>query len=63
MLIAGACVKGGCYGDERSLTHLDDGDLKTTTDFRDIYHEPLSNTLHTDSEQVIGSGRNDIGFL
>jgi len=63
VFIAGARVKGGFYGDEPSLTDLDDGDLKTTTDFRDIYHELLSKTLHTDPEQVLGSGRRDIGFL
>jgi uncharacterized protein (DUF1501 family) len=63
VFIAGARVKGGFYGDEPSLTDLDDGDLKTTTDFRDIYHELLSKTLRADPEQVVGSGRRDIGFL
>ena len=29
VFIAGAHVKGGFYGDEPSLTDLDDGDLKT----------------------------------
>jgi uncharacterized protein (DUF1501 family) len=63
VFIAGAHVKGGFYGDEPSLTDLDDGDLKTTTDFRDIYHELLSKTLHTDPEPVVGAGRRDLGFL
>jgi uncharacterized protein (DUF1501 family) len=63
VLIAGAHVKGGFYGDEPSLTDLDNGDLKTTTDFRDIYHELLSKSLRTDPEPVVGSGRRELGFL
>jgi uncharacterized protein (DUF1501 family) len=63
VFIAGAHVKGGFYGDEPSLTDLDDGDLKTTTDFRDIYHELLSKTLRTDPEPVVGSARRELGFL
>jgi uncharacterized protein (DUF1501 family) len=63
VFIAGAHVNGGFYGDEPSLTDLDDGDLKTTTDFRDVYHELLSKTLRTDPEPVVGSGRTELGFL
>ncbi|MDT5017785.1 MAG: hypothetical protein QOD39_3945, partial [Mycobacterium sp.] len=63
VFIAGAHVNGGFYGDEPSLTDLDDGDLKTTIDFRDIYHELLSKTLRTDPAPVVGSGRTELGFL
>jgi uncharacterized protein (DUF1501 family) len=56
-------VKGGFYGEEPSLTDLDDGDLKGTTDFRDIYHELLAKTVSTDPEPAVGRGRRDIGFL
>lgn len=63
VFIAGPHVKGGFYGDEPSLTDLADGDLKTTTDFRDIYHELLSRTLATDPEPSVGPGRKPIGFL
>jgi uncharacterized protein (DUF1501 family) len=63
VFVAGPHVKGGFYGDEPSLTDLADGDLKTTTDFRDIYHELLSRTLASDPEPSVGPGRNDIGFL
>src|SRR5580693_6726214 len=45
VFVAGAGVKGGFYGEEPSLTDLDDGDLKPTTDFRDVYYELLSQTL------------------
>jgi uncharacterized protein (DUF1501 family) len=63
VFLAGAPVKGGFYGDEPSLTDLDDGDLKTTTDFRDIYYELLSKTLRADPEPVVGKGRREVGFL
>ncbi|MGC2565887.1 MAG: DUF1501 domain-containing protein, partial [Mycobacterium sp.] len=48
VFVAGTPVKGGFYGDEPSLTDLDHGDLKPTTDFRDVYYELLSQTLQTD---------------
>lgn len=63
VFILGNPVKGGFYGDQPSLTELDDGDLKGTTDFRDIYHELLSKTIGTDPTPSVGAGRRDIGFL
>jgi uncharacterized protein (DUF1501 family) len=63
VLIAGQPVKGGFYGEQPSLTDLDDGDLKGTTDFRDVYHELLARTIRTDPEPAVGAGRRDIGFL
>jgi uncharacterized protein (DUF1501 family) len=63
VFVAGAPVKGGFYGDEPSLTDLDNGDLKATTDFRDIYYELLSQTLQTDPTPSVGTGRRSLGFL
>jgi hypothetical protein len=63
VFVAGAPVKGGFYGDEPSLADLDNGDLKPTTDFRDIYYELLSQTLQTDSTPSVGTGRQSLGFL
>nr|MCH9734739.1 DUF1501 domain-containing protein [Actinomycetes bacterium] len=63
VFIAGDSVKGGFYGEDPSLTDLDDGDLKASTDFRDIYYDLLAHTLHADPEPVIGTGRRGIGFL
>ena len=37
LLVAGHPVRGGFYGDQPSLTSLDAGDLKVTTDFRSVY--------------------------
>jgi uncharacterized protein (DUF1501 family) len=61
--VAGAPVKGGFYGDEPSLTDLDNGDLKPTTDFRDVYYELLSQTLQTDPTPSVGTSRRSLGFL
>ncbi|MBV8929325.1 MAG: DUF1501 domain-containing protein [Mycobacteriaceae bacterium] len=63
VFVAGLPVKGGFYGDEPSLTDLDNGDLKVTTDFRDIYHEALSRTIGADPQPSVGPGRRDLGFL
>jgi uncharacterized protein (DUF1501 family) len=63
VFVAGASVKGGFYGDEPSLTDLNDGDLKTTTDFRDAYYGLLVHTIGTDPVPAVGAGRTELGFL
>ncbi len=63
VLVAGRPVKGGFYGEEPSLTDLDHGDLKFTTDFRDVYYELLWRTVGTDPTPSVGAGRTALGFL
>ncbi len=63
VFVAGAPVRGGFYGDEPSLKNLDNGDLKFTTDFRDVYYELLSRTIGTDPTPSVGTGRTALGFL
>ncbi|HTX94092.1 MAG TPA: DUF1501 domain-containing protein [Mycobacterium sp.] len=63
VFVAGVPVKGGFYGEEPSLTNLDNGDLKYTTDFRDIYYELLARTVGTDPTPSVGAGRTGLGFL
>jgi uncharacterized protein (DUF1501 family) len=63
VFVAGTPVKGGFYGEEPSLRNLDNGDLKYTTDFRDIYYELLSRTVGTDPTPSVGAGRTSLGFL
>uniref|UniRef100_A0A5Q5CC84 DUF1501 domain-containing protein n=1 Tax=Mycobacterium sp. (strain JLS) TaxID=164757 RepID=A0A5Q5CC84_MYCSJ len=63
VFIAGRNVRGGFYGDEPGLTDLEDGNLKVTTDFRDIYGELLARTLQSDPEPVLGPGRKMLGFI
>jgi uncharacterized protein (DUF1501 family) len=57
VFVAGAGVRGGFVGAQPSLTDLDNGDLKPTTDFRDIYATLLTGVLQADPEPVLGSGR------
>ncbi len=48
-------VKGGFYGEPPSLTDLDnDGDLKHSTDFRQVYATVLANWIDTDPVPVLG---------
>jgi len=46
--LLGEGVRGGFHGAQPSLTDLDNGDLKVTTDFRDIYATLLERVLGTD---------------
>jgi uncharacterized protein (DUF1501 family) len=63
VFVAGVPVKGDFYGEEPSLTDLDNGDLKFTTDFRDVYYELLTRTLGTDPAPSVGAERRSLGFL
>jgi uncharacterized protein (DUF1501 family) len=63
VLVAGAPVTGGFVGAQPSLTDLDDGDLKYTTDFRDVYATLLTGVLGADPEPVLGPGRNTLPLL
>jgi len=49
LFVAGPGVKGGqFYGDEPSLTNLDDGNLKFTTDFRSVFATMLADVVGVD---------------
>jgi uncharacterized protein (DUF1501 family) len=63
VFVIGDSVKGGFYGDAPSLTDLVDGDLKTTTDFRDVYSELLTRALRTDAGPSVGTARRELGFI
>ena len=60
MFLLGEPVKGGLYGEPPSLTDLDDGDLKYTTDFRDVYATLLRNVLGGDPAQVLGGWKSQL---
>ena len=53
VFLLGDRVKGGLYGEQPSLTDLADGDLKASTDFRDVYAAVLHDVLGADPEQVL----------
>jgi uncharacterized protein (DUF1501 family) len=63
VLVAGSGVRGGFVGDQPSLTDLDAGDLKPSTDFRDVYASLLAGVLETDPEPVLGAGRSTLPLL
>jgi len=52
-------VKGGFYGRPPSLTDLDDGNLKMTTDFRSVYATAIKEWLGYDDTDVVLKGRFD----
>jgi uncharacterized protein (DUF1501 family) len=51
--VLGHRVNGGFHGRQPSLTDLDDGDLKQTTDFRDIYATLLDRVLGADPGPIL----------
>ncbi|WBB68501.1 DUF1501 domain-containing protein [Micromonospora sp. WMMD812] len=57
VLLLGAGVRGGVRGAAPSLTDLDDGDLKFTTDFRDVYATLLERVLDTDPGTILADWR------
>ncbi len=63
MFVLGGKTKAGVHGKMPSLTDLDDGDLKFTTDFRRVYATILDKWLNADSEKVLGGKFDPIAFL
>ncbi|MBL7516549.1 DUF1501 domain-containing protein, partial [Frankia sp. CNm7] len=55
VLVLGTRVAGGFHGNPPSLTDLDDGDLKVTTDFRSVYATVLERCLGTEAGVVLGT--------
>jgi uncharacterized protein (DUF1501 family) len=55
MFVLGTRVRGGLYGAPPSLTDLDpDGNLKFSTDFRQVYSSILANWIDTDPVPILG---------
>ena len=65
MLLAGVPVRGGFYGEQPSLTDLDDGDLKPTVDFRTVYQELVTGVLESDPGPIMpgAPATAPLGFL
>jgi uncharacterized protein (DUF1501 family) len=63
VFLAGVPVRGGFVGEQPSLGDLVDGDLKVTTDFRDVYATVLADVLNTDPEPVLGPGRTTLPLI
>jgi uncharacterized protein (DUF1501 family) len=56
MFLVGKDVKGGFYGQHPSLTDLDDGNMKMTTDFRRVYATTIKEWLGYDQTQAVLKG-------
>ena len=64
LLLIGDPVHGGLYGEEPSLTSLDNtGNLKYAVDFRSVYQEILSGHLGADAAKILGSSFDRVSFL
>jgi uncharacterized protein (DUF1501 family) len=63
MFVSGGKVKGGFHGEYPSLTQLDDGDLKYTTDFRRVYATLLDKWLNADSTVVLQNKFETMDFV
>ena len=59
MFIFGKGVTGGLHGRHPSLTDLDDGNMKMTTDFRRVYATVIKEWLGYDDTQAVLKGRFD----
>jgi uncharacterized protein (DUF1501 family) len=59
MFIVGKGVRGGFYGKHPSLTDLDDGNMKMTTDFRRVYATMIEEWLGYDDTAAVLKGRFD----
>jgi len=55
LYLIGPMVQPGFFGQHPSLSSLDGGDLKYTTDFRQVYASVLEDWLKTDSTAVLRS--------
>jgi uncharacterized protein (DUF1501 family) len=66
IFVIGNAVRGGLYGQQPSLaaTDLDEvGNMKFTVDFRSVYATVLDKWLGGDSQAVLGSRFENLGFL
>ena len=64
VFVAGQGINGGqFFGDQPSLSKLGNGDLATTTDFRDIYGSILEDFLDTPVGQVVPNWKTKINGL
>ncbi|MDQ3701208.1 MAG: DUF1501 domain-containing protein, partial [Chloroflexota bacterium] len=61
--IIGNGIKGGHWGDPVSLSDLDKGNLRHTTDFRSVYSTVMDGWLGAPSEQLLGARFPSLGFI
>lgn len=63
LFIGGGIKKAGLYNDLPSLTDLDEGDLKYSIDFKQVYATVLNKWLGTDPKTILGKGYDQLTFI
>ncbi|MGZ3873700.1 MAG: DUF1501 domain-containing protein [Mucilaginibacter sp.] len=63
LLFGGKLKKAGIYNDAPDLSQLENGDLKYTVDFRDIYATLLDKWLDVNNIQVLGKSFRGLDFI
>jgi len=63
LFIVGGGVKGGIYGEHPSLTDLDHGDLKFSTDFRAVYATVIEKWLGRNPTDVLNGTYPTLAFV
>ncbi len=64
LLAIGTQVRGGFYGELPSLSNLDrQGNLVPSVDYRSVYATVLDGWLGADSNQILGGGYENLGFV
>jgi uncharacterized protein (DUF1501 family) len=64
LFVLGGNIKGGYYGDQPSLTDLDNGNLRYTTDFRSVYATVAEGVLGVNQGALLeGRPFPTLGFL
>ncbi|MEO6313319.1 MAG: DUF1501 domain-containing protein [Chitinophagaceae bacterium] len=61
--LSGALAQKGILNPMPSLVDLQDGDLKHTVDFKDVYATVLKNWLQADDEKILGCKSNYLHFI
>ncbi|MCG3150539.1 MAG: hypothetical protein PCFJNLEI_04025 [Verrucomicrobiae bacterium] len=63
LFVIGGRLKAGLYGTHPSLTNLDRGDLRFSTDFRSVYATVLENWLGAKSAPILGQQFDKLKFV
>jgi uncharacterized protein (DUF1501 family) len=63
VFVVGDNVQGGFYGDQPSLSKLNQNDLAVTTDFRDIYGTISDKILGVPGENILSNWKSRTNFL
>lgn len=63
LFVLGSAIRGGVFGDAPDLTDLEDGDVRFTTDFRQVYATLLERWFNVDARPILASTFEPIPFL